>query len=438
MIKRKFSVFSNDNSNNGNMLVELLLGVALVAVIMPYVIRYQQRNIRRTENIAIVHEMDNVRIALERYITQNREQLLNTVGHTIIRVNIDNLKDYGINIENLDGARYQLRILKSGNLRGNSSLQGVVVYNADDITPLRTREIVSVGGQDIGFVDGRRTYGTYGTWRLNNVDLGIGGLNGIVKTTAVNSNNTLYLWRVPSDNSADATMGVALNLGQHDLKNISKLNAAMMTFNERVKFGAGIANLIVFQNRTVIDSDYYTKNAIVNGVMSSDGRSMDVAKTFKLEDVGKFSGFNVKNLWVSKLTLPGVSINTLDNKPAILHVNETIDMILGRINAMMVTVGFSGSVTPKLVIHNKISDSVNSDYFWDVDNGVANFNDAILAELNRMAPLVLKMEQITGTNSTQLFSTVASNSNATFADFTNIIAQIQTRVRAKYRLLNLE
>ncbi len=435
MIKQKFNFLKN-NSNSGNMLIELLLSVALVTVIMPFVIQYHRRTVRRAENIAITQQMDSVRVALERYIAENREHLLNTVGNTITRVNIDALAEYGINIQY--NANYQLRILKSGTADGRASLQGVIVYNSDDITPIRTREIVAIGGQNIGFVDGKRTYGAYGTWRVDNVDLGIGGLNGIVKTTTVNQDNALYLWRLPSDDVMDATMNVALNLGQHDLKNVLSLNTTMININDRLKFGAGVVDTVVFQNRTAIDSNYQTKNASVNGVLSADGRSMEVVKSFKLEDVGKFSGFNVKNLWISKLTLPGFSVDSNSDKPAILRINETLDMVLGRINALMVTVGFSGSVTPRLIVRNKISDSINPDYYWDIDNETANFNDMILSELNRMAPLVLKQEQVSGSDSTRIFSSVSSNSNATIADFANAIIEIQARVRAKYRLLNLE
>jgi hypothetical protein len=85
-----------------------------------------------------------------------------------------------------------------------------------------------------------------------------------------------------------------------------------------------------------------------------------------------------------------------------------------------------------------VADSNNSDYFWNAQSGIANFADASFVELNRMATLVNIAESDAATYSGQIFGTVATNKNATVADFMNAITEIQTRVRAKYQNLQLQ
>ena len=55
-----------------------------------------------------------------------------------------------------------------------------------------------------------------------------------------------------------------------------------------------------------------------------------------------------------------------------------------------------------------------------------------------MATLVNIAEGDAATYSGQIFGTVATNKNATVADFMNAITEIQTRVRAKYQNLQLQ
>ena len=151
-MKKENNIFIEKNFgfDKGSILIELLLSVALVAVMMPFVFRYQQNSVRRVENIAVMRHMEDTQSALERYILENRDNLLNTVGKNIIRINPSDLADYGVAadvIENKDD-KYQLRILKSNDINGKATLQGVILYNDPDISPLRTREIVSMAGGD--------------------------------------------------------------------------------------------------------------------------------------------------------------------------------------------------------------------------------------------------------------------------------------------------
>ena len=124
--------------------------------------------------------------------------------------------------------------------------------------------------------------------------------------------------------------------------------------------------------------------------------------------------------------------------PAILQVNRSIDMTGGHIDAMYVTVGFAGSIAPRLVVRDRIEDSTNPNYFWDVDYGVANLVDVTLQELHAMAMDMVYSENAPDTDAGRIFNAVVSNKNATASDYMNAITEIQNAVRAKYRRLNLE
>ena len=76
-------IFSDKCNMRGSMLVELLLSVALAALIIPFIFRYQQNAIERAQNISIKNQMTEIQVALERYIVANREDLLRTVGQNI-------------------------------------------------------------------------------------------------------------------------------------------------------------------------------------------------------------------------------------------------------------------------------------------------------------------------------------------------------------------
>lgn len=420
----------------GGMLMELLLTVALAAMIIPFLFRYQARATARAENIVIAHEMENIQTALERYIVANREDLLRPVGKNITRVELSDLYDFGLNTNLADTKRqYQLRILKTAQSGGKSTLQGVVVMSDADMTPMRTREIVSTGAGQIGFVDNARTYGAFNSFRADNIDLGITASDGIVATTPVNRDNALYLWRVPSNDARDATMMAGLNLGSHDIKNATFFDATNATMDSGLTIGRAVTTNLVFQTRPTIDGTFDVKNATVTGTMSSDARSMRISGGLKLSDVGKFSSFSVDDLWVTNLTLSGLSISD-SSKAAILHVNDSVDMTGGHINAIYVTVGFAGSITPRLVVSKRIQDSVNSDYYWNASGGTAHFMDAILKNLNDMAGYAAR-DTRGETVSYQLFAPIATNKNATVSDYLNALHEIQSRVTAKYSQLNL-
>lgn len=420
------------------MLVELLLSVALAALIIPFVFRYQQSAIERAQNIAITNHMAEIQVALERYIVANRDELLRTVGRNITRVELKDLAQFGVPQSVLDAGdeKYQLRILKSSDASGQSSLQGVIVRASDDITPLRTREIVNLSGGSMGFVDGTHAYGTFGAWHTDTVDMGIDIENGIIETTSVNRDNALYLWRVPSENPADAQMMSPLNLGGHNIVNASYINADYAEFNEGLSATEIATDKLIFSNRTTIDNAFATSTATVAGMLSSDSKNMEISGRLTLADTGKMSSLTTENLWVSKLTLSGLSVEAPDDL-AILKINQSLDMSSGRIEAMFVSVGFAGSMTPRLVVYDRIQDSIHPEYYWDVQSKTANFVDASFVELNRMATLATYFEGDNSTSAGQIFGATSANKNATVSDYMNAISEIQRRVSAKYRLLNL-
>ena len=431
-------IFLDSQKQRGGMLVELLMSVAIVSLVLPFLFKYQQESVVRAENISIARKMQDVQNALERYIVMNRDALLNVAGKSIARVEMADLVDFGLpnTILEEEADKYQLRVLKSSDATGQSTLQGVVVMSDSAITPLRTRQIVEVGGDNMGFIDGTHAYGTFGAWHIDAVDIGVNAPDGLISTISVSRDNALYLWREVSDNPDDAKMLSPLSLGGHDITNVQYFDASSAQFDETLKTLTIAADKVVFSNRTTIDSALETKSATCIGNLSADSKTMEIAGTLSLADVGKFSSFTTADLWTGTLSLSGLSVNE-SIKTAILNVNQRLDMTNGRINAMYTTVNFSGSITPRLVVSEKIIDSINAEYYWDVKNKKANLYDISFAELDRMATLVVQKEGDKSTISGRTFSSVVSNKNATVADYMNAILEIQAKVREKYSLLKL-
>lgn len=422
------------------MLVELLLSVSLAMLIIPFIFKYQRNAIERRENIAITKQMTEIQSALERYIIDNRETMLIPYGRNITRVEISDLAKYGLNedIIKKPDVKYQLRVIKSRDFNGQSTLQGVVVYDSDKITPFRTHQILNLASGNVGFVEGNQAYGANGTWKTSVADLGINTDNGIVSTTTINRDNALYLWRVPSNNEDDATMRAALNLGGHDIINTDYISFVNGNFDEFLTIGKTVTRNLIFDNRTTIDNAFSTKSATVSGSLTSDSRNMEISGRLSLTDIGKFSSFTTGDLFVTNLTLPAISIDNTKNEPVILTVNGSVRMRYGSISAMYVTVGYAGSITPRLTITKKISDPSNPQYYWDAAASDASFADLYLGDLNRMVAYLGKAEFNQSTVAGRRFSAIVSNANATVSDYLNALRSISAEVRAKYSLLKLQ
>ena len=78
------------------MLIELMMTIALAAIIIPFVFRYQQTAVQRARNVAVTRQMENVQNALERYIVENKTELMRPIGKNISRVKIWDLVEYGL------------------------------------------------------------------------------------------------------------------------------------------------------------------------------------------------------------------------------------------------------------------------------------------------------------------------------------------------------
>ena len=438
MIK-KHNIFYR-NAQRGGMLVELMMTIALAAIIIPFVFRYQETAVSRARNVAITRQMENVQSALERYIVENKTELMRPKGKNISYVKIQDLIDYGLPeyIASTYGDDYQLRVLKSSDNKDKSTLQGIIILTNNDISPLRTREIVNLGGGKFGFVEGNTTYGGFGAYRANASDFGISGAKGLVGITDIKRGNDEYLWRLPSDNENDATMLSPLNLDGHDITNVRFVDANKAQFEEKLKVGNLNLNSLVFANRATIDTIYSTNIAVINGALSADSRNLNVSGTLTLADSAKFSSFYTNDLYVNTLTLSGFSVESESGKSSTLRVIGDMDLVLGRITATYVSVGYTGSVTPQLNITDKIQDSKDSSFYWDIKNKKARFADINSPELSRMASYIIQMESDSGTVSTNIFGGVVANTNATVADYINAINNMQMQIRAKYEMLNLK
>ncbi len=422
------------------MLVELLLSVALAMLIIPFVFKYQRNAIERRENIVVTKQMTVIQEALERYIIDNRETMLKPYGKNITRVELAELAKYGLDegiIED-QNVKYQLRVLKSKDFNGQSTLQGIVVYESDKITPFRTHQIVNMSGGQVGFIEGNKAYGANDSWRASVADLGVNATTGLVGSTTINRDNALYLWRVPTDNPDDATMRSSLNLGGHDILNVKDISLVNGSFDEFITADKISSRNMIFDNRTTIDSNFTTKSATVSGSLTSDSRNLEISGRLSLTDTGKFSSFTTNDLMVTNLTLPGLSIDNPDGGPVILTINGSVKMRYGSVSAMHVTVGYAGSITPRLTVTSKITDPQNPGYYWDASASAASFNDLFLGDLNRMVGYLPRADFDMTTNAGRTFKSIASNANATVADYQNALNKIAADVRAKYKMLKLQ
>ena len=175
---------------------------------------------------------------------------------------------------------------------------------------------------------------------------------------------------------------------------------------------------------------------MVSGTLSGDSKSISINGSLSLGDFAKLSSFTADNLSVTTLTLGGLSVPS--GSLSTIRVGGSLDMTEGRVSAMYVTVGFTGSITPRLGVKSEIVDSTNPSYYWDVNARVANLGDINSSILSDMATRILRRESVYGSISTKIFSAVTSNKNATMGDFMNAINDIQKNVRGKYQMLNLK
>ncbi|MGI5845746.1 MAG: type II secretion system protein [Alphaproteobacteria bacterium] len=433
MNKNKF--FKNEF---GGMLLEILLSLAIAASILPFVMRELNDRAKRAENVRIARDIDITKDALERYMIAHKIKLFEPTGRVITKVKIRDLAKYG-NIPK-DHDKFQARIIKSRDMAGHSVLSGMVIYNSADISPLRTREIAELGGVSSGFIDKNHAHGAFGTWRsrTNIFDAQL-GKNSIVGGTKTLLSGGDFLWRTPSKNSFDSSMSSNLLMGGNNINNILSIDARNSDFTEILKSDSIVAQKVQISPRTELDTQLkITGETLVMGTLTSDSRNAEISGELLLGDTGRFSRLEANELWVRDLNLNWLSVNGSD-KSATLKISNIMDVTRGRVTARTVTVGYTGSVAPKINITERIEDPADSSYYWDLQTDVAHLSDILCGVLNPLLKSAINKESKTIKTETEtIIRSVAANNNATISDYTKAINEIKNRVTQKYNNLNLE
>jgi hypothetical protein len=434
-MKNRMKIFNNEN---GGMMLEILLSLAIAAAAVPFVMRELDGRAHRAENVRVARDINKTKDLLEKYIIAHKLQLLEPTGRVVTKVKIGDLKEYG-NIPK-DYDKFQARIIKSRDRGGHVVLSGMVIYDSADISPMRTREIAQLGGEATGFVDNNQAHGTFGTWRSRtNIFDAQFGKNSIVEGTNTILSGGDFLWRVPSKNPLDASMSSDLLLGKNDINNVSTIDTYSSDFSEFFKSGVINAKKIQITPRSELETEFKVSGeTLITGALTSDSRNAEIKGSVSLNGTGQISRLEANELWVGDLNLNGLSINGSD-KPAILKVSSTIDITRGRITARTATVGYMGSVAPKIVITERIEDSANSTYYWDLTTNNASFSDVSCGGLNKLLRAAVSTESKNPKTDTEtIIRRIVANSNATVSDYTKVITEIQNSVTAKYNSLNLE
>ena len=191
--------------------------------------------------------------------------------------------------------------------------------------------------------------------------------------------------------------------------------------------------------RTELDTQLkITGETLVMGTLTSDSRNAEISGELLLGDTGRFSRLEANELWVRDLNLNWLSVNGSD-KSATLKISNIMDVTRGRVTARTVTVGYTGSVAPKINITERIEDSADSSYYWDLQTDVAHLSDILCGVLNPLLKSAINKESKTIKTETEtIIRSVAANNNATISDYTKAINEIKNRVTQKYNNLNLE
>ena len=311
-MKRNYKKFClKYDRQSGGMLMELMLSVALAAITIPFVVRYQKNTIERARNVAVVKQMDMVRGALERCIFENRTDLIskgvNPDGYRVFSnpnetecVMLSNdsetdpmgLINYGLTPEfaNDYADKYKLRIRRSNDNTGQPVLQGIVLLADGAINSMRTREIVNLGGGQVGFTDDNYVRGGFNAFSTEKTTYGLEGQEGIVQTTDTMRGDTRYLWRTSDSTNTDRTMLSFLNLDGHDIKNIGGFAANNAYFSDRITLDSTYP---LGDNTSTISTLKFTKRINLNGTNLTGDKAV-VNSNFAAATEGDHS-LNVNN-----------------------------------------------------------------------------------------------------------------------------------------------
>ncbi|MDR0803689.1 MAG: type II secretion system GspH family protein [Rickettsiales bacterium] len=423
----------NKSFQRGAMLTELLLSVALAAMLLPFLVKFQSERLRRAENLAIAGNMELAGRALEKYITANSEKLLQVSGKNIVRVSVMDLQDFGFPEYFDNDAKIQIRIMKTRERGGRSVLQGVLVFPDGGASPYRTRQIAESGGFGFGYSDRGNISGQFGTWNANYGEMGSGVS---VRSGSVRKKNE-YIQRLPGAPADAATMKSDLSIGGHDLKNADLMIAKNTVISDTLGAAEIGADKLSFTMRANLDAALkISGEATVNGNMTSDGKSITVG-TLSLEKTANFSAVHAKELWAGSLNLSGLYFNDGVRAPQIT-VRQNLDMLGGKITADIANVGFSGTLTPRIYISTWLQDSQDSSYYWDVKNSIAVFSDMRLNLLRDLSRFAVSGESGNDSEVYNIMRALSVNANATVADYINGLRQMQRIVEIKFEQLNLK
>ena len=403
---------------HGGMLLELMLAVALAAIIIPFVFRYQKNVVERARNIAIVKQMGIVRDALENCIFENRPKILiqgisvfteDNTPNDIDCLTLSGLTKYGLTPEfaNDFGKDYKLRILKSSDYTDQPVLQGVVLLADQDINVLRTREIVKLGGDKIGFIDGENIQGGYNTFKTDKKNFEMSNIDdGIVQTTDTMRGYSKYLWRVPSDVEEDATMLSDLNLDGHDIVGLNGVYANVANFSSTLQVGIDPKDTktyirttsLEFPNFSTVLATFLGDTANVYGDLIAVGAlsSLNISGSSSKLQIRGDSNFNVcdaKKFSVRKdLTLSAVNA---DSKQLTVKQNMIVKKIGQSAVVGAMSVGEKQYVfTPRLVTKEirPLKDDKH-EFYWvsDGKNQTISLKDAELFGTDRSGGLFVQL-----------------------------------------------
>ena len=428
---KKQKIFFYNNQQHGGMLLELMLVIAISTILIPFIFRYQQNTIERARNIEIVKKMDIVQRALEKCIDANKIVLMQPVNDIIYNsdqqtecVVLKNSSSQGLIRYGLDenfATDYQndyvLRVLKTSDSQGKAVLQGVVLLNNNNITALRTREIVDIGGGKLGYTKNNVVYGGYNAFTANAEDLGLEEQSGIVEmtTTFRGQANSPYLWRINNGNESDATMLTDLNINGHDVINIDKITGNS-TSSARIYRYCGVnekgqppvceATNAIFNAVPLYDQ---TNIGVGNGTTAVIYGTKAATKECELKGIGDKASlvvegttvvngdiftekYDAKNLFVDNL----VKVNSFGDEYSGSTFVSDGDTLL---NSLVVTdtTEFTGSyfTIPKLNITACVESASDSNFFYDVShNGCHNDNFAASYKDVKIPGLGKKMKKV--------------------------------------------
>ncbi len=373
----------------GAMLLELLLMIAIIGTIFPILYRQNVERNHRAQDVAIVREMQMIQAALDQYIEDKEPQLIGTPGGAVYQVKLADLHNYGLtkqinNENNKYGIQYSLRLIKTTDAKGRSFVQGLVVANNPNFSPLRTRQISLAVGERGGYAEQKQLYGSYGTWQqsshLWNVNI---SENAVLMNTQLKSQKTDSLLRIASVNRSENTMDTDMDMNQHDIMDLGKLEPEVANFTEQVTAKNLNANVAEFSRFMTITKGLSIKNdAYVRGNLGLENQNIVLSRGLVLQKDAYFKQVNTGVLRTNTLNL--FTINAVGGVKSELGVNQHLSINNGQVRAGSVMVGYTGSIASRIVVSDEIRPYEGSQYFWNLKTKEAVMQSLALSNLSQM------------------------------------------------------